>query len=182
MENKMKCSNLKSQMADLLLDDSFRSTEAGLRAKAHVAECGGCAAELAALQATMDMMDAWGEVEPSPYFDTRMQSRLRQELAAPQASAWQRIVDRIAGMGSSALKPAMAGVMAVAIVIGGATYVGSSFFDQPHVPMRGAGALQESAALSDLQSLDHNAQTIDDLNSLDQQLNADDNSSSGTAE
>jgi len=42
--------------------------------------------------------------------------------------------------------------------------------------------LQESATLRDLQSLDRNAQTIDDLDSLDQQLDqqSTDNGNSNT--
>lgn len=166
----MKCDILKSQLADLLLDDAFASTKEGAAAQSHVAECASCSAELRELRATMQLMDSWQAPEPSPYFDTRMQVKLREEFAAPPASLWQRL------LGHVSLKPIIAGAMAVAVVIGGATYAGVGFFEQPHAPSE-----QESATLRDLQSLDRNAQTIEELNSLDQQLNSD-NSGGGNNE
>jgi anti-sigma factor RsiW len=163
----MKCTDLKSQLPDLLLDSSFSSSEAGIRANAHLAECPACAVELDSLRATMQLMDLWKAPAPSAYFDTRMAVRMREEFAAPPAGLWQRLSDRFLSFGHLShlsMKPVMAGIMTVAIVIGGATYAGVSFFQQPHP------VAQESATLNDLQSLDRNAQTIDDLNSLDQQL------------
>jgi anti-sigma factor RsiW len=172
----MKCDALKSQLPDLLLDKSFSSTDQGLRANAHLAECPSCAAELAALRATFALMDTWQAPEPSAYFDTRMAVRMREELAAPPAGLWQRLTERFLSFGHLSMKPVMAGVMTVAVVIGGVTYAGVSFFEQPQP------AAQESATLRDLQSLDRNAQTIDDLNSLDQQLDQQSPDSSNNAE
>jgi predicted anti-sigma-YlaC factor YlaD len=169
----MNCTTMKSQLPDLLLDTAFAESEAGAAARHHLAECAGCREQFEGLQATMALLDTWQAPEPSPYFDTRMQVLLRQEMAAPPASFWQRTLARLTrAEGSSllAFKPIVAGVMTIAIVVGGATYVGVSFLEQPY-PGQPLPAVQQSAALSDLQSLDRNAQTIDDLNSLDQQLN-----------
>jgi hypothetical protein len=160
----MKCDALKTQLPDLLLDSSFASSDAGANAQAHLAECPGCAAELQSLRATMELMGLWQAPEPSPYFDTRMHVRMREELAAPPAGLWQRFTMHISSLAAHSMKPLVAGVMTLAIVVGGATYAGVSFFEQPHP------SAQESATLRDLQSLDRNAQTIDDLNTLDQQL------------
>jgi hypothetical protein len=124
----MKCDVMKSQRPDLLLDDAFAASDASAHARQHLAGCAACREEFEGLRATMQLMDMWQAPEPSAYFDTRMQSRLRE-------------------------------------VIGGATYAGITFMEQPQPPA------QESAALRDLQSLDRNAQTLDDLDSLDQQLN-----------
>jgi predicted anti-sigma-YlaC factor YlaD len=169
----MNCTTMKSQMPDLLFDTVFTASEAGAAARHHLAECADCREQWEGMQATMALLDTWQAPDPSPYFDTRMQVLLRQEMAAPPASFWQRIVARITrAEGSSllAFRPLVASVMTIAIVIGGATYVGVSFLEQPY-PGQPLPSIQQSAALSDLQSLDRNAQTIDDLNSLDQQLN-----------
>lgn len=159
--NDMNCEVLKTNLPDLLLDASYSGTDEGRAAQAHLAGCAGCRDELRELRATMQLMDMWQAPEPSAYFDTKMQVRLRQEFAAPPASLWQRVFGRVTAM---SLKPVMAGVMAIAVVIGGVTYAGVAFFEQPQPHA------QESATLRDLQSLDRNQQTFDDLNSLDQQL------------
>jgi len=162
----MNCEMLKNRMPDLLLDASFSGTPEGERANNHLAECAACTEELRGLQATMGLLDLWQAPAVSPYFDTRLQTRMREEVAAAPAGFWQRLTHGFPLLASFSLKPVIAGVMACAIVVGGATYAGVSFFEQPRA------SAEESATLRDLQSLDRNAQTIDDLNSLDQQLNA----------
>ena len=169
----MNCNTLKSQMPDLLFDSTFAESEAGAAVRHHLAGCPDCREQFEGVQATMALLDTWQAPEPSPYFDTRMQVRLRQEMSAPPASFWQRILARIShaeGASLLAFRPIVAGVMTIAIVVGGATYAGISFLEQPY-PGQPLPSVQQSAALSDLQSLDRNSQTIDDLNSLDQQLN-----------
>jgi len=41
---------------------------------------------------TMALLDEWKAPEPSPYFDVRLQARLREEMAKPQAGwlSWFR--------------------------------------------------------------------------------------------
>ena len=41
--------------------------------------------QLKAMRATMALLDEWQAPEPSPYFDMRLQARLREEMAKPQA-------------------------------------------------------------------------------------------------
>src|SRR3982074_3677912 len=53
----------------------------------HIASCAGCAAHLRDLQKTMALLDEWRPPGPSPYFDTRLQARLREERARP-ATGW----------------------------------------------------------------------------------------------
>ena len=53
----------------------------------HIASCAGCAAHLSDLQKTVALLDEWQAPEPSPYFDTRLQARLREEMARP-AAGW----------------------------------------------------------------------------------------------
>ena len=40
-----------------------------------------CAEKLKAMRATMALLDEWQVPEPSPYFDVRLQARLREEMA-----------------------------------------------------------------------------------------------------
>jgi anti-sigma factor RsiW len=51
----------------------------------HLGSCAGCANELKSMRATMALLDEWQAPEPSPYFDVRLQARLREEMAKPQA-------------------------------------------------------------------------------------------------
>ena len=51
----------------------------------HLATCSGCAEQLKSMSATMALLDEWQTPEPSPYFDVRLQARLREEMAKPQA-------------------------------------------------------------------------------------------------
>src|SRR5271154_1208027 len=53
----------------------------------HVENCAACAEQLKSLRATMAVLDEWQTPEPSPYFDVRLQARLREEMARPQ-SGW----------------------------------------------------------------------------------------------
>src|SRR5271154_4464968 len=54
--------------------------------------CTACAGKLEEFRRTMALLDEWQVPEPSPYFDTRLQARLREEIAKPQAEwvAWFR--------------------------------------------------------------------------------------------
>jgi len=165
----MNCKETKSQMPDLLLDAAFAESTAGAEARVHMATCASCKEQFDGLTATMALLDTWQAPEPSPYFDTRMQVRLREEMAGPPAGFWQRMFSRVEHSSLHAMRPVIAGVMTIAIVIGGATYAGLSFFEQPGTP-GGLPAVQASAAVQDLQSMDHNSQTLDDLDSLDQQM------------
>jgi hypothetical protein len=158
-------------LADLLLDPAAASSAA----REHVAACADCGKELRELQATMLAMDAWEAPEPTPYFDTRLTARLREEKANPPASLWERMRTRVlfgSGMGSGLhLRPLAAGVFALLLMLGGGTAVWVQRGAQPPVP-------QESAAVHDLQLLDGNAQVYQQLNSLDADLDDDSGSPS----
>src|SRR5271169_6388823 len=51
----------------------------------HLADCTACAEKLKEMRATMALLDEWQTPEPTPYFDVRLQARLREEIAKPQA-------------------------------------------------------------------------------------------------
>ena len=47
--------------------------------------CSVCTEQLKTMRSTMALLDEWQAPEPSPYFDVRLQARLREEMAKPQA-------------------------------------------------------------------------------------------------
>lgn len=154
--SNMDCKATKTYLTDLLLDPAAASPAA----REHVAACADCAKELRELHATMLAMDAWEAPEPSPYFDTRLQARLREEKANPPAGFWERMRARLLYSSNLHMRPVAAGALALLLLTGGGTAFWMDHAMQPAVP-------QESATVHDLQLLDGNAQVYQQLNSLD---------------
>lgn len=155
----MDCKATRTHMADLLLDPAAASSAA----REHVAACADCGKELRELQATMLAMDAWEAPEPTPYFDTRLAARLREEKTNPPASLWERLRTRLRYGSNMHLRPLAAGTFALLLMLGGGTAVWVQHSAAPLAP-------QESATVHDLQLLDGNAQVYQQLNSLDADL------------
>ncbi len=84
----MKCEEIRETMPDLASGLVGITPEIG----AHLVGCGACAAKMEEIRQTMALLDEWVAPEPSPYFDVRLQARLREEMAKPQAGwlAWFR--------------------------------------------------------------------------------------------
>ena len=150
---------MESKLADLLLDPE--SVPAKVRA--HVAECDGCRSELAELQATMALLDTWEVPEPNPYFLTRLDARMRDERKA--ASGW--LAGRIAALRAGLaygprthVRPLAAMALTVLLFIGGGTYLGVTDWNQT------AQTSSQAAVVHDLQTLDSNAQLLDQLETL----------------
>jgi hypothetical protein len=158
-ELKNSCNGTKSKLADLLLDPS--SVPAGVHA--HVAECEGCRSELDALKATMSVMDAWKAPEPSPYFFTRLNARMREEREAAPAGWLARLRASLVYGQRSHMRPLAAMALTVMLLLGGGTYLGVNNWTQPAQPLN-----NEAAVVHDLQTLDNNAQLLDTLEDLSQ--------------
>ena len=157
---KTNCKMVDENLADLLLDT--RAVPA--KVHAHVAECGDCQAELAKLQAAMQLLDTWEAPEPSPYFLTRLGARMREEREAAPAGWLARGVARIRasiayGPGLH-VRPLAAMALTVMLLLGGGTYLGVTDWMQPVQPTPLA------ATVHDLQTLDSNAQVLDQMESL----------------
>ena len=129
----------------------------------HVASCAACAAHLGELQKTMALLDEWQAPEPSPYFDTRLQALLREEMARPQAAwfSWLR-------------RPVWAMSLA-AVLFAGALGIGvgsKSYLYQTDVIPTGIPALalpvEPGTAVGDLQALEKNDEFYADFDVLDQ--------------
>lgn len=147
----------KKMQADLLLNRE--RVPAAVRA--HVDGCPDCSRELQALESTMQALDAWEDVAPSPFFDARMAAKLREARAQGPAGFFERLRARLLFNSNMQLRPLAAGALAVALLIGGGTYAG----------MRGMHPASPEAASSatvrDLQSLEENAQVFQEMSSLD---------------
>jgi len=108
----------------------------------------------------MTLLDEWQAPEPSPYFDVRLQARLREEMAKPQAGwlAWFR-------------RPVLAAALTVLMAVG----VGLFFTENSGiyrssddtVSVLEAQAPEPGTAVSDLQALDKNHDLYSDFDLLD---------------
>ena len=155
------CTGMDSKLADVLLDPAA----APAKVQAHVAECADCREELAELHATMALLDAWKGPEPSPYFLSRLDARMREEREAEPvhwpASWMARVRARFAYGPSMHMRPLAAMTLSVMLLLGGGTYLGITNLDRQSVP---AGAT--TAVVNDLENLDSNAQVLDQMEAL----------------
>jgi hypothetical protein len=157
---KDDCRGMDSRLAELLLDPEAVPA----RVHSHVAGCGRCASELEELRATMALLDIWQAPEPNPYFLTRMDARMREERAAEPASLPARWIARIqahfAYGQQSHVRPLAAMALTALLLLGGGTYMGFTSWDPAPAP---AG---QAAVVGDLQTMDKNAQLLDQLEEL----------------
>lgn len=160
-----KCTAMETKLADMLLDPEA----APAKVKAHVAECESCRRELEELRATMAVMDAWTVPEPSPYFTTRLNARMREERDAPPQSWLVRLRARIAYGPPMHARPLAAMALTVMLLVGGGAYLGITNVEQPQ-----ARPDPDTAVVHDLQTLDSNAQVLDQLESLSSSPGAED--------
>jgi anti-sigma factor RsiW len=161
----MNCQRCQTELATLLLD---AANPANAATQAHIDHCETCAAELHSLRATMALMEQWTAPEPSPFFDTRLHARLREEIAAPAPGLWERMRSRLLFNTNMHMRPIAASALALTLLIGGGSYAG---FNLMH-----SRQAQLSATVQDLQSLDRNEQTISQMDQLDD-TGSDDSSS-----
>ena len=160
----MNCHQIRERLPDLAagMDASTREPEV----EKHIASCAGCAAHLCDLQKTMALLDEWRAPEPSPYFDTRLQARRREEMARP-ASGWLN-----AGWLNWLRRPAWAMSLA-AVIFAGALLVGSKLYiSQTEAiatkpPSLGL-PVQPGTAVGDLQALERNDELYAEFDVLDE--------------
>ena len=80
----MKCNEIRELLPDLAAGFTAASAEVN----DHLRSCVACADTLAEFRTTMALLDEWQAPEPSPYFDTRLQARLREEAAKQRSTGW----------------------------------------------------------------------------------------------
>jgi len=142
--NTMKCTEIRELLPDLAA--GFASAPPGIND--HLLTCTDCAGKLEEFRKTMALLDEWQAPEPSPYFDTRLHARLREEATKPQL-AWFAWLTR----------PVVASSLAVVLVVGtiyfGTFYFGRSNWGGPPKPPVQV-AVVPGTAVGDLQVLDKN--------------------------
>jgi hypothetical protein len=153
----MNCKGIRERMPDVAAGFG----EPTVDEDKHLESCGACAEELKAMRATMAVLDEWQAPEPSQYFDVRLQARLREEMAKPQAGwlQWFR-------------RPVLAAALTVLLGIGVGLYFtrggGIINLGQEHGQ---EATITEPPALgtaeSDLQTLENNHDLYADFDLLD---------------
>jgi anti-sigma factor RsiW len=145
----MKCNEIHELMPDLATGSTGVSPEVS----EHLQACADCAGTLAEFRKTMLLLDEWEAPEPSPYFDTRFQARLREEKAK-QPSGWFAWLRR----------PALAASLAVLAVVGVTVFENGG--GKP--PANQAAVVTvPGTAVGDLQALDKNHDLYSDFDVLD---------------
>jgi hypothetical protein len=150
----MKCEEIHEMMPDLASGLTEMAPEIG----GHLAECGACAGKMAEIRHTMALLDEWRVPEPSPYFDVRLQARLREEMAKPQADwlAWFR-------------RPVLAAALTVLMAVGVGLFFskGSGVYRSGDDEVAVVDPAEPGTAVSDLQALEKNQDLYSDFDLLD---------------
>lgn len=144
----MKCDEIRELMPDLAAGLDAPTPET----KEHLRTCGECAHTLEEFRQTMALLDQWEAPEPSPYFDTRLQARLREEMAKQPSGfmQWFR-------------KPVLAISFAV-VMIASVTVLRLNSPDRPKTMVTN---VEPGTAVGDLQALDKNHDLYSDFDVLD---------------
>jgi len=151
----MNCKDCQSVLLDLMLDPGAPSNVA---ARSHLESCAECNREFKSLEATFALLDTWKAPEPSPYFDQKLAVRLREEQAMPPAGWFERLKSRLLFNTGRQFRPALAGALALILLVGGGAFANLSGF--------GHCTRQTSAAVQDLQLLDKNDQALQAMDQL----------------
>lgn len=150
----MNCSEIRERMPDVAAGFSQPTADE----EKHLESCAACAEQLKAMRATMALLDEWQTPEPSPYFDVRLQARLREEMARPQAGwvHWFR-------------RPVLAAALTVLMGVG----VGLLFTRNSVITEQGPdnsisdNFAEPGTAVSDLRALENDHELYSDFEVLD---------------
>lgn len=166
--NKNMCTEMEEKLADLLLDPSAVPENV----TTHVAGCEDCRRQVEELRSTMALLDSWEAPEPNPFFMTRFQARLDEERRAAPVGWTSRLVSRIRARilygPQLHARPLAALALTVMLILGGGAYLGVTNWEQTQAPS------QHAAVVGDLETLDNNAQLLDQLEDIAQPADAPD--------
>jgi|SRR5579863_1280984 hypothetical protein len=147
----MKCNEICELMPDLAAGLNTVTPELN----DHLKSCAACAEKLTEVRQTMALLDEWRSPEPSPYFDTRLMARVREEKGQPSGwLLWLR-------------KPALAVSLAVLMVMSI-----TLFRNDAGLSTRGSGQVatmvaEPGSAVGDLSAMDKNSELYSDFDVLD---------------
>jgi predicted anti-sigma-YlaC factor YlaD len=159
----MNCDQIRELLPDLAAAAAMDASTPEPEVETHIASCAGCAAHLRDLQKTMALLDEWQAPDPSPYFDTRLQARLREEMARPATGwlHWFNWLRRPAWAMSLA-----AAIFAGALLVGNKSYISQTEAIATKPPSLGL-PVQPGTAVGDLQALERNDELYADFDVLD---------------
>lgn len=153
----MRCEEIHEIMPDLASGMTGMTPEIS----GHLAGCGACAGKMEEFRQTMALLDEWRAPEPSPYFDVRLQARLREEMVKPQPGwmVWFR-------------RPVMAAALSLLMAMGVGLFFtrgGGSYKPNDNVIAINDASVQAEpgTAVSDLQALEKNHDLYSDFDLLD---------------
>ncbi len=151
----MTCKDCQSDILELLLEPAATVHATALE---HILSCSACEREFRSMESTFAVLDAWKAPEPSAYFDQKLAVRLREEQALAPAGWLERMKSRMLFNTGRHLRPALAGGLALLLLVGGGAAFDVSSFSHPQP--------QISATVQDLQILDKNDQAIQTMDQL----------------
>jgi len=164
---KNNCTGMDARLENLLLDP----TAVSAMDQAHVEGCDRCSREIDELRATMTLMEAWEAPEPSLYFLTRLEARHREEREAEPAGWLARMRAGLIYGSQSHVRPLAAMALTVLLLVGGGAYLGVTNWVQPSAPP------DTTAVVHDLETMDSNAQLLDQLEVLSNNVDDDSDNS-----
>ncbi len=162
----MNCRNIHDQLPDVALG----ITPVPPEVEAHLAGCRDCTETVESIRATMNLLDEWKAPETSPYWDVRMQARLREEQQKA-ASGWLQWLRR----------PALSLAAALCLVVGIGLYQAGRFMQTSENPPEKQIVhvnAPTGTAVGDLQYLDKNSDLLQNFDALDAMDGDDDADSS----
>ena len=157
----MKCEEVRETLPDLAAGLMKPSSET----QEHLQACAPCATQLQEFRQTMALMDEWEAPEPSAYFDTRLQARLREEKIAEAARGrgWLTWLPRpVLAMAAALVIAAGVGMWQHSTHVPGAKNIAEGTPGKVQTPPPERGT-----AVSDLQTLDNDNDLYADFDVLD---------------
>jgi anti-sigma factor RsiW len=146
----MNCERIRDAMLDALQGTASAELEE------HVRACPACAREWEGLQKTSALLDEWKAPGVSPYFDSRLRARLREQAALP-AGWWEWL-----------RRPALAAAFVLLLAVGVGLLLPGAPEQVAQAPAQPQVRAQAASAVSDLQALDQNQDLYADFDLLDE--------------
>jgi hypothetical protein len=147
----MKCNDICELMPDMAAGPDTITPEVS----GHLQSCAACAGKLAEVRQTMALLDEWRVPDPSPYFDTRLMARVREEKGEP-SGWWQWL-----------RKPALAVSLAVLMVMSIVLFRNDAGLSNHGDGQVATMVAEPGSAVSDLNALDKNSELYSDFDVLD---------------
>lgn len=148
----MNCNDVSERLLDVVTAEQTVSVEL----QSHVSACEPCARKLREMRETMSLLDEWQVPEPSPYFDVRLQARLREERGKVRISWLHWLRKPIVGVAATVLLALGIGLYSV----GGGNTSSPATNGQPVATSRGT-------AVGDLQYLEKHSDLLQNFEALD---------------